>query len=81
MNKETLKQEISKRLETLSKEDLVSLIYFLIIVYSIFTSLVQNLGNSLDTHSNAFGKTSDEEGNVANTFLSDIHKEANVAKE
>lgn len=81
MNKETLRQEIAKRLDTMSKEEVVGLVYFLVVVYSMFTSLVQNLGISLDRYSEAFGKTTDEEGNVANSFLADIHRAGNVEKE
>ncbi len=77
MNKEMLKQEISNKLDVLSKEELVSLLYFLVVVYSMFTSLVQNLGMNLDKYSEAFGKTSDEEGKVANEFFSGLRQENN----
>ncbi len=83
MNKEALKQEIAKRLDTLSKEETVSLIYFLVVSYSMLTTLLQNLGNMLNHYAEGFGKTVQEDNETINKFLSNLsgEKAEEISKE
>lgn len=81
MNKEILKKEIANRLESLTKEETVDLVYFLVVTYSVFISMVKSLGSSLDVHTEAFSKTADEVSDIANSFLKGVNEAVSAEKE
>jgi hypothetical protein len=73
MNNELIKKAITTELDKLSKEQVAELMYFFIVVYSIFTSLLQNLGNMVNFHAESFDKAVKQSDTVVG-FIDTVFK-------
>lgn len=74
MNKEDLKKEVSAKVENLSKEQVQDLVFFLILSYSVFTSLLKNIGGITNYHAEAFEKIVKDDGTTAVDLIEELFK-------